>query len=581
MTDRRLLLLALAACSAAPRTPSGTGAPLIIGQLTGPGAAVAGAHLLVSDMTTGEAIATPVADRNGRFELRTAAREYALAAVSEHGYAYVEHLAPSHGAISVAMAQDCTRVRGTVAASVQGETIVELARSSANVADRFRAHVTAAGDFAACLPAGSYVATSVGSTISFPVALEAPRVSPVTLTGYARSAIEASPSPPLPLASSSFSELERSLLVSPRVLGLGESNHGTADYYRLRGELTRALAKDGRLRYVVLEADAIGMMAVDDYVLGKAIDLRAAVAALEAWPTDTEDFLAFIESVRAYNAMLSPAQQIHLMGFDLQNTALPCHLLSDAAAALAISADELGLLARIAPRRARAFSGFSADEARALDRLLARLVDKGSGGEVTASAVRASLAARSLQLQLEYVRRNRPRGYRDEAMARWIEHLLRFTAGRQICLWGHDGHLAREHDGTIKSMGEHLADALGNDYAAIAFLSLAGDARAWDAAGAVGVVSHPLPAPPDFNIESVLMRAAHQPEVGWFRFDLQPPALKDWLQRPRYVREFGASYAPAQSQVLRRFASAFAGVVVARHASATVPTATGVRRASP
>jgi erythromycin esterase len=532
-------------------------------------------------MTTGAEIATTIADVEGRFELRTSAREYAVAAVSERAYAYAEHVTPGHGAISVAMTTDCARVRGMVTGSVPPGTIVELARASDNLADRFRADVSARGEFVVCLPPGSYAASALGAAVSFPVDFTTPRDRSVHLSAHARSAIEAEPPGPLALTSTGFRDFERSFLAGPRVLGLGESNHGTGDYYRLRGSLSRALARDGRLRFVMLEADAIGMMAIDDYVLGEPLDLRAAIAALEAWPTDTEDFLSFIESVRADNAGLPPAAQVHLMGFDLQNTALPCRMLSERAGPLAIPGVELGLLARLAPRRARALTSFTPEENRAIDALLARLVDPPTTDPVSAAPVRVALAARSLQLQLDYLRRGRPRGYRDEAMARFVEFALRFTAGQQVSLWAHDGHVAREHDGTTRSMGEHLADALGDDYAAIAFQSLEGDARAWDATGSIGVIPHHLPPPPAFHVEAVLMRAAHLPDVGWFRFDHQPPALREWLRLPRYTREFGASYAPLQSRTLRNFSAAFTAIVVARHTSATVPTATGVRRASP
>jgi len=192
---------------------------------------------------------------------------------------------------------------------------------------------------------------------------------------------------------------------------------------------------------------------------------------------------------------------------------------------------------------------------------------------------RAAIAARSLRHQLGYVGKPNTNSLRDAAMADLTMRILELGRPGRAAVWAHQAHVAREPDNGSVSLGQHLARRIPGDYA-IAFLSYDGAARAWDAAGEIGVIPHQLGPAPPFNVESVLLAAAGSPDIAWVRLDTVSEPLKAWLRAPRFVRELG-SVVPRSTQILRPFPQAFDAVVVIKRASASTPTPTGERRAKP
>ncbi|MBC7974505.1 MAG: hypothetical protein H7138_05920 [Myxococcales bacterium] len=109
-----------------------------------------------------------------------------------------------------------------------------------------------------------------------------------------------------------------------------------------------------------------------------------------------------------------------------------------------------------------------------------------------------------------------------------------------------------------------------------------GSARAWDSAGAIGVISHPVAVAPPFAVESVFMAAAGRPEVAWVALRSLPSSLTTWLNLPRFVRELTAVYAGEDElMTLRDLREALDAVVIVKLGHDSSPTATGVRVAKP
>jgi erythromycin esterase-like protein len=158
-------------------------------------------------------------------------------------------------------------------------------------------------------------------------------------------------------------------------------------------------------------------------------------------------------------------------------------------------------------------------------------------------------------------------------------HCQKLAGPGRASLWAHAGHIARETDGGVESMGRYLARHFGSDYYPIGFFSYEGGARAWDAAAKIGVISHnPAPTPP-YYIESAIMEATGHAIIAWLAVKTMPAALLRWLESPRYSREFGSSYdAEAEARTLRFFRVAFDALVVLKHGSPSSPTPTGERR---
>ena len=82
-------------------------------------------------------------------------------------------------------------------------------------------------------------------------------------------------------------------------------------------------------------------------------------------------------------------------------------------------------------------------------------------------------------------------------------------------------------------------------------------------------------------LEGAVMTAAGMPEAVWLPWTLAPKEFRDWIQKPRYVREVGAIYSGAERTInLHSLQTEFDGVVVIKTGRVSTPTPTGHRKAS-
>lgn len=109
-----------------------------------------------------------------------------------------------------------------------------------------------------------------------------------------------------------------------RFVLLGEATHGTHEFYRERARISERLVRERGFRAVVIEGDWPDAGRVNDYVRGIGAD-RTAEAALgdfrdfPHWMWRNVEFRDFVESLRAHNAALPPAQRVGVYGMDVYN----------------------------------------------------------------------------------------------------------------------------------------------------------------------------------------------------------------------------------------------------------------------
>ncbi|MEJ7599177.1 MAG: erythromycin esterase family protein [Kofleriaceae bacterium] len=107
---------------------------------------------------------------------------------------------------------------------------------------------------------------------------------------------------------------------------------------------------------------------------------------------------------------------------------------------------------------------------------------------------------------------------RDAGMARLVVEVLAREPGGRATLWAHLGHVGREQVIGQRTMGAHLATALGDGYRVYGLSAVAGSARAWDTKGEVGVIANPLRVPPPGSLEAVLGAASGVAQVTYWTF---------------------------------------------------------------
>jgi erythromycin esterase-like protein len=106
-----------------------------------------------------------------------------------------------------------------------------------------------------------------------------------------------------------------------RVL-LGESTHGTHEYYRERGRISEMLIREHGFNAVAVEGDWTPIRRLNDYVRGVGSDRSAAEAMggltrFPEWMWRNAEFRDFVERLKALNMERPAEQRVGLYGMDV------------------------------------------------------------------------------------------------------------------------------------------------------------------------------------------------------------------------------------------------------------------------
>lgn len=108
-----------------------------------------------------------------------------------------------------------------------------------------------------------------------------------------------------------------------RLVLLGESTHGTHEYYVWRDRITRRLVADAGFRFILVEGDWASLHELNRYVKslpGAAATARDALAAQQRWPEwlwANEETAALAEWLREWNRKQEPARRVGFHGMDV------------------------------------------------------------------------------------------------------------------------------------------------------------------------------------------------------------------------------------------------------------------------
>jgi erythromycin esterase len=532
------------------------------------GTPAAGARIALANPDNGSFVDVIVADRDGHFNAKVRDGDYAIAVAATDGFAWIAKQHVPAAELQISLSKECARLTSHVAGR-QPAARLHLERRTHNTGDVFVTPIGTSGNVELCLPAGEYTAqvdTGLLSKITT-FALPAAGTS-VQFQGFPEADVKRAAPAVRGLRAAVSSIVDDFIASKARVIGLGESTHGTAELVSERGKLLFELVRRTDARVLLFELDAITSLALDDYINGGDVDLKKAIPDLGFWITDTEEFIHFLDDLRKYNATIE--DKVHLWGIDLQNTTPPVNVLLANATALGISPAQQAIIKRL-DKRAKAVLDLPTEERRDLDATLVRLSTPKS--ERRQDLILA-LAAKSLLLQLGYWDGEMVTWYaarRDVGMAELARFLMAQLHASHAVLWAHITHVSRDADDV--SVGAHLAKD-PDGYYGVGFYQYQGSARAWDAEGTT-IAGHAIPTAPPFTVEGAVMKATGMPEVAWLSLRALPPTLKRWLKLPRYVREVGAVF-PWNNDLLtlRDIRASLDAIVVVRRGHDTTPTPT-------
>ncbi|HEX8585195.1 MAG TPA: erythromycin esterase family protein [Allosphingosinicella sp.] len=361
-----------------------------------------------------------------------------------------------------------------------------------------------------------------------------------------------------------------------RVL-LGESTHGTHEYYRERGRITEMLVRDHGFNAVAVEGDWTPIRQLNDYVRGLGSDRSAEQAmggltGFPRWMWRNAEFRDFVERLRLLNMARPAAERVGLYGMDVYD------LFGAADAAIAYLGGADRAAAKQAEAHYRCFrrhgrSAHAYGEATRSGRTCQRQAEavlalirkqprptEPEAAERHFAAVRsaASVAAAEAYFRTVYAG-SLAWNVRDQRMAQNVEEIaehLQSLSGRagKVVMWSHNTHSGDARatfaaDRGELNLGQLMRQRHGNDAFLLGFFSHGGTVLAaseWDQPGRVYDMRPALA-----GSYSALFRT-----IGLPAFSLLlrgKPDVQRHLKGPMLERAIGVVYQPHSERMSHYF----------------------------
>lgn len=360
-----------------------------------------------------------------------------------------------------------------------------------------------------------------------------------------------------------------------RIVGLGESAHGTREFTKVKHRILQYLVEELGVRVFSLESNFTETLAINRYVRHGEGDPEAALESIYVWTWNTEEMLALIEWFRAFNVNRSSDDQVRFYGFDIQHTKGPANAIMDYLdhvdpGYLETINEDLAVLADPGLQLTNA-DGLN-ERLSTADRIIPALretLEERRSDYVVRGSKRAWELARQhvtvLGQGTEFGKAvHTARGrfneeallVRDRAMAENVAWIIEHEPTKCIAVWAHNDHINRVKTTSggycVASMGRYLAQwygeayyALGLEFGTGGFLSFVEcDDWGWDYKVQECTIDGPLP-----DTVASTFAAIDRPFAFLdFQIGKTKPCLADWLNEEHKLHSVGATFDPKQPE---------------------------------
>lgn len=404
-------------------------------------------------------------------------------------------------------------------------------------------------------------------------------------------------------AGNGFADLQplKPLLQGAKIVGIGETTHGTHEFLQLRLRLIEFLVKEMDFTVITIEGSFAGWQPINDYVLEGKGD-RATVLTGQGYVVwDTEEMSAVIDWMRAYNQTVDDSKKVRFLGLDInwngygQKVVLeylgkvdPARMTASAALFDAMSAVETKWPIGIDEQSGKVLAQLMPDLQALIDYLIAN-----KDRLVSASSFEAfDLVLQYTRVIKQWVTAHAPdllppsqlrSEFRSISMAEnltyWIEKLPPDT---RFILLEHNGHLSLKNlydEGPI--MGIRLREKYGQAYRAFAveFNQGSFNTRLFLPEKVLGDLKLVTAAPAvEGALSWYLARLKQDALILNLRASAGSPAVEQWLATPHKFHQIGWVYDEAENYHLdTKIIDYFDGIIFVDSITPTQPTVNALK----
>ena len=327
----------------------------------------------------------------------------------------------------------------------------------------------------------------------------------------------------------------KSSIGQARIVALGESTHGTSEFFKLKHQVFKYLVDQLDFRVFALEDNVLACERVNQYVLGKLdVDTEEAMSQLFAvWYT--EEMKSLIRWIKERN-IAHPEDPVYFAGFDMQDYKLPLKKLK-----VYLSDVDTSLLSVL-----QGFEDFASNPTYANDSIKTWWIEKTTYLHNALSKGINNSKRDTIEIQnaklIQQFTTNVVKGhwslYRDEAMAENITWLANIKyPNEKIFIWAHDVHVSKSyHPSELHNlnygiaMGHFLRKNFRLDYKSFGLMTYTGAYLALKSYTNFDRVHAPLYPAPAGSLEEALHQTSHKTSNNSLFLDFGN--IEKWLKRP-------------------------------------------------
>lgn len=125
-------------------------------------------------------------------------------------------------------------------------------------------------------------------------------------------------------AGNGFTDLEpfKETLKDVKIIGLGESNHGTSEFFEMKHRMIEFLVTQMGFTAFVLETSYSDYKPLNEYILYGKGNLEEALTFQERTAWDCKEFVELLEWLKDYNSTAQENKKVHLYGMDISSNHL-------------------------------------------------------------------------------------------------------------------------------------------------------------------------------------------------------------------------------------------------------------------
>ena len=344
-----------------------------------------------------------------------------------------------------------------------------------------------------------------------------------------------------------------SSLNNKKIIALGESSHGTGEFFSAKDKLIRYLVEHQNVKTVALETDFCGMESINNFVLNKypdsihkEIEFTGLYGLYGVYRTYEVYDLA--QWLRNHNKSLPDDQKVILTGADMQDPYyISISLLNDSKN-FPFDQPSIATLNKLK----EGFRGKSPNKFSKEDKILYKnlIMNLNTVADNFKSNKDFDITKRHIRLleqslSLFGIPFSKFQELRDKYFAEnvlWLSHNNKID-GTKTVLWAHNSHISFSPQSKLKRCGSYLKDSLGTAYYALALSFNEGDVSIQDFASKRQFKAFHYSASEKKDAIEYFLNSSIQDNYILNFTDLgQEKELKEEIKAHQYMRVIGAEY---------------------------------------